>query len=126
MRAGVVHRMLPLALSSLQMRVRGGHLMRMSAFIVPGLLGMTLLTGAAIASEQDEARALSRAGAIVPLEQITAQARKRDIRHLLEVDLESDDRGYYYEVEGVDAEGVVRKLRYDAATGELIGESVDD
>ncbi|MBI5462184.1 MAG: peptidase [Gammaproteobacteria bacterium] len=79
------------------------------------------------ASEQDHARALSKAGTIVPLERITSQVRSRpDVEDLLEVELESDDQRYYYEVEVVDDAGVVRKLRYDAATGELIDETPDD
>lgn len=98
----------------------------------PLLQGITLLVVAmfpfvASASDHDDARALSQAGTIVPLERITAQARGRpDIKDLLEVELESDAQGYYYEVEVVDDAGIVRKLRYDAATGVLIGETPDD
>lgn len=92
------------------------------------MLSLVLLAPlAASASDHDDARKLSKAGTIVPLEQITAQVRSRpDIKDLLEVELESDAQGYYYEVEVVDDAGVVRKLRYDAATGKLIGEAPDD
>lgn len=92
------------------------------------LLVLAVLSGSASASDHDDARALSKAGAIVPLEKIIAQVRssRPDIKDLLEVELEADAQGYYYEVEVVDDAGVVRKLRYDAATGEFIDEAVDD
>ena len=85
------------------------------------LLGLAAVAAAAFADDdQDRARELSRSGDIVPLERITEQARGRGIDVILEVELESDKRGHYYEIEGVDAAGVVRKLRYDAITGEPI------
>lgn len=87
-------------------------------------LAMTGLAvaAAAVASDADQVRELSRSGAIVPLERITAQVRAREIAHILEVELESDDDRYYYEVEALDDAGVVHKLKYDARTGELIEE----
>ena len=96
--------------------------MQTSTFIAAAILMLSALPHAAMASEQDRARELSNAGAIVPLEQITAQVRKRHIEHILEVELESDAKGHYYEVEVVDDAGEVRKLRYDAVTGKPIGE----
>jgi len=85
------------------------------------LLGVAAMTTLAFADDdQERARELSRAGAIVPLERITEQVRARGIQTILEVELESDKRGHYYEVEGLDAAGEVRKLLYDATTGEPI------
>lgn len=100
--------------------------MQPTVLITAVLLVLSMFPFAAQASEQDRARALSSAGTIVPLERITAQVRKRHIEHILEVELESEDGAHYYEVEGVDDAGVVRKLRYDATTGELIDEAVND
>ena len=100
--------------------------MQTSTFITAAILMLSVLPHAALASDQDHARALSNAGTIVPLERITAQVRKRHIEHILEVELESDDQRHYYEVEVVDDAGNVRKLRYDATTGEPIGEVDDD
>lgn len=99
--------------------------MQTLTFIAAAALMLSALPYAALASDQDRARELSNAGTIVPLEQITAQVRKRHIEHILEVELETRDGVHYYEVEVLDDSGKVRKLRYDAATGEPLGE-VDD
>lgn len=91
--------------------------------LMAGLAAAGLACAAAgFASDLDQVRELSRSGAIVPLERITAQVRARDIAHILEVELESEDDRYYYEVEALDDAGVVHKLKYDAGTGELIEE----
>jgi uncharacterized membrane protein YkoI len=91
--------------------------------LIGGLAGAGLLLAAAAgATDQDRVRELSRSGAIVPLERITSQVRARDIAHILEVELESEDGRYYYEVEALDDAGVVHELKYDAGTGELIEE----
>lgn len=91
-------------------------------------VGAVALATVAMASErdQDRARELSEAGTIMPLEQILAQTRERYAGRVLETELEKKDSGYYYEVEIVDAEGVVRELKYDAATGELLSDKKDD
>jgi len=78
------------------------------------------------ASDHDDARKLSEAGTIVPLERITEPVRARPIGTILEVELESEDQKHYYEVEVVDNAGIVRKLRYDAVTGELLSDSSED
>ena len=100
--------------------------MQKFAFIGVAVLMLATPPVVAAGSDQDRARALSNAGTIVPLERITAQMRARRIEHILEVELESNDKGHYYEVEGLDDQGIVRKLKYDATTGELISEEQDD
>lgn len=100
--------------------------MQTSVLIAAALLMVSAYPHAAAASDQDRARELSNAGAIVPLERIIAQVRKRNIEHILEVELESKDGAHYYEVEVVDDAGEVRKLKYDATTGEPLGEADDD
>lgn len=91
-------------------------------------LGVLALASVGVASErdQDRARELTQAGAIVPLEQIVSSARERYAGRVLETELEKDASGYYYELEMVDAEGLVRELKYDAATGELLNDKEDD
>lgn len=100
--------------------------MRTSISIAAAILMSSTLPHAAAASDHDQARALSRSGAIVPLEQVTAQARRRNVQEILEVELEAEDGGYVYEVEVVDGAGTVRKLLYDAVTGEPLGKATDD
>lgn len=100
--------------------------MQASTFIAAAILMLSALPSAAFAGDHDDARNLRNAGTIVPLEQITARVREQHPGRILEVELEADDQRYYYEVEVVDEAGIVRKLKYDATTGTLIDESVDD
>ena len=94
---------------------------KMRTLISTALLSLAAITTLVFADDdQERARELSRTGAIVPLERITEQARARGIETILEVELESDKRGHHYEIEGLDAAGEVRKLRYDATIGEPI------
>lgn len=97
--------------------------MRTTGFIAIATLLLAMWPDPAPASEQDQARELTRAGAIVPLEHITTQVRKHYGGNILEVELESEDGSYRYEVEVVDEAGVVRKLLYDATTGTSLGEA---
>ena len=100
--------------------------MRTLMLIAAALLILGELPAVSRASDYDDARKLSKAGTIVPLERITEQVRARHTGTILEVELESKDQKYYYEVEVVDNAGVVRKLRYDAATGELLSDNPED
>ena len=77
--------------------------------------------------DQDEALQLRREGAILPLEQLlqTALGRYPGAR-LLEAELEEDDDVYAYEVELLTADGVVREIKLDAATGKLLKDEEDD
>lgn len=100
--------------------------MRISIALIAAILLLTAVPHAASASDQEQARELMRGGAIVPLERITAQVRQRNIGEILEVELESRNGVYHYEVEVVDATGAVRKLLYDAATGWPLGVAKDD
>lgn len=91
-------------------------------------VGALALATVVVASERDQdlARELTQAGAIVPLEQIVGSARERYAGRVLETELKKDTSGYYYELEIVDADGLVRELKYDAATGELLDDKNDD
>jgi len=100
--------------------------MRTLMLIAAALLILGELPAVSRASDYDDARKLSKAGTIVPLERITEQVRARHTGTILEVELESKDQKYYYEVEVVDNAGVVRKLRYDAVTGELLSDNPED
>ena len=90
-------------------------------------LGGSLVLAAGSASEQDRARKLAGAGVIVPLEQILGDIRQRyPTADILEVELELKRDAHYYDIELVNDAGVVRELKYDAATGELLDDDVDD
>ncbi|MDV3240090.1 MAG: peptidase [Gammaproteobacteria bacterium] len=94
-----------------------------------GLIALSgsLVLAAGSASEQDRVRELAGTGAIVPLEEILGDARLRHpTAHVLEAELESKGESHYYEIELVDDAGVVRELKYDAVTGELLDEDVND
>lgn len=102
----------------------------MNKLNVISLASISVLTLASVvvASErdQDRARELTQAGAIVPLEQILSSARERYTGRILEAELDKDASGYYYELEIVDTEGLVRELKYDAVSGELLDDKEDD
>lgn len=100
--------------------------MRTLMLIAAALLILGEFPAVSHAGDHDDARKLSEAGTIVPLERITEQVRARHIGTILEVELESEDQKHYYEVEVVDNAGIVRKLRYDAVTGELLSDSPED
>jgi uncharacterized membrane protein YkoI len=71
-------------------------------------------------SDHDRARALKNAGDIVSLETILEKARKDQPGRVVETELERKGERYVYEIKIVDDKGGVRKLKYDARTGELI------
>lgn len=74
----------------------------------------------------DEARALSQARRILPLEQITARAlQDHPGARLLEVELEEDDGILVYEIELLTADGVVRELELDASNARVLKDEVD-
>lgn len=77
--------------------------------------------------DQDEALDLRREGVILPLEQLLQSAMGRyPGARLLEAELEEDDDVYAYEVELLTADGVVREIKLDAATGRLLKDEEDD
>ncbi|MFF7710109.1 PepSY domain-containing protein [Pseudomonas sp. NPDC007930] len=92
-------------------------------------LALLVLSSGAIAHDlnQDQALKLRQQGAILPLEQLLAQALARyPGARLLEAELEEEHGHYVYEVELLTAQGVVRELDLDAATGELLKDKEDD
>lgn len=94
--------------------------------LIMSLVVVTQSGVVAASSDHERARELSASGAIVPLGKITSQLRERRIDHILEVELESNDAGHYYEIEALDDQGRVRKLKYDATTGRFLSEHDDD
>ncbi|AIR91386.1 PepSY domain-containing protein [Pseudomonas cremoricolorata] len=94
-------------------------------------LAASLLVVSALATardlDQDEALELRHRGTIMPLEQLLEAALGRyPGARLLEAELEQEHDRYEYEVEILTPEGVVREIKFDAATGELLKDEEDD
>lgn len=71
---------------------------------------------------QDRARDAVLRGEILPLERILAMARARHAGEVVGVELDGDE----YEIEILRPDGVVVELEYDARSGRLIEEEVED
>lgn len=91
------------------------------------LLGVVIaLAGAAAVGartgsyEHDEVRSLRQAGEIMAFEDVLQQARSDFPGRVIEAELDNDDGGYRYELEILGEQGEVRKLYYDARTGERL------
>jgi uncharacterized membrane protein YkoI len=92
---------------------------------IPALL---LLHGnAALASDDHEtARRLSEAGKILPLETILEHAQQHQPGRVLEVEFENIRGQYIYEIEILNAKGIVWELELDAQTGQLLERKQED
>ncbi len=92
------------------------------------VIGITLavFTGAAGASDHDEARRLRERADILPLAEILERLPQTRDGRILEVELKHRKKRPLYEIELLDREGVVWELYFDAVTGELLKEKVDD
>ncbi len=92
-----------------------------SAATALGAAVLLALTEPALSdSEHDRARALKNHGDILSLETILEKARKDQPGRVVESELERKGERYVYEIKIVDDKGGIRKLKYDARTGELI------
>lgn len=93
--------------------------------------GISLSATLAIAGQdvsQDEARRLVSAGEILPLSQLLDMHPQKLSGHLLDVELERDKRKhqFYYELEVLGKDGLVREFEIDAKTGALLEEEIED
>jgi uncharacterized membrane protein YkoI len=102
------------------------HGKKLIAVVSLAAVGAGLMApGLVYSSEHERARTLQKAGEILPLEEITAHAKAQYPGRVLEVELEQGNGGYYYEVELLDEQGIVRELEYDAKTGDLLHDERD-
>lgn len=81
------------------------------------------LTSAGVADDDDheKARRLLNAGEILPLEAI--QKKSAELYpggRVIETEFDEESGGYVYEVEIVDAKGVVWEVEFDAKTGVVL------
>lgn len=86
-------------------------------------LALAVALPAALRADEDHerARALREAGEVLGLEEILGRARAQYPGRVIETELEYEGGRYIYEVELVDPQGIVRELRFDAKTGDLVG-----
>ena len=90
------------------------------------LLSANTLVWASDDSDQNEAQALRKQGAILPLEQIVNAAQQMHRGRIVEVDLEKKRGRYIYEIELVDSNGQVWEMKFDAKDATLISQEKDD
>lgn len=102
------------------------HVVRPARYLAVSLLIVSALATARDL-DQDEALELRHRGTIMPLEQLLEAALGRHPgARLLEAELEQEHGRYEYEVEILTPEGVVREIKFDAATGALLKDEEDD
>ncbi len=89
--------------------------------ILPATMIVALITGTGFSEETHyRAKRLKEAGDILPLEKIIERAREKYTGTVLETELEEKKGRLIYEIELLDKNGVVRELKFDARTGELL------
>ena len=86
------------------------------------VLAATLLASApALADgDHDRARAAVQAGEVLPLKTVLERVARSHPGEVLEVELESEDGRWVYEIKLLQAGGRLVKLEVDAATGEVL------
>lgn len=92
------------------------------ALAVPAGTGLSLL----VELDMEQARKLKEAGSIMPLEDLLKAVRREYPGQVIEVELEEEDGRFYYEIEVLADDGIVRELDVDAATGEILDVEIED
>lgn len=105
--------------------------MRLAAIGAIAVTSFAMMTSGAMAGEDVnhvEARRLQAAGEILSFERISEVARSFKPGEILEVELERNRKSgiYIYEIEILDASGVVWEIDVNAGNGELIKMEIDD
>ena len=78
------------------------------------------------AQEHARVHSMAESNDILSLEQILHNARQQHAGRVLEIELEENHGSVYYEVEILDANGEVWEMNFDARSGELLGEDLED
>lgn len=87
------------------------------------LLGLGLSGSlAADALDQDEVLELIKQGELLPLETLLQRHRERLQGRLIDLELEHEEGRWIYELELIDAQGVVREYKIDARSAEWLGQ----
>ncbi len=79
-------------------------------------------------SAEDHNRALDlvKSGEIMPLTTILEKLQKVEQGQIIEVELEEKKKRVIYEIELVNKQGIVKEYIFDAKSGELIKEKIED
>ena len=77
-------------------------------------------------NERAAVRSLVGPGDILPLEQILQNARQQHVGRVLEIELEEQRGGLVYEVEILGDSGEVWEMNFDAHSGELLEEELEE
>jgi uncharacterized membrane protein YkoI len=95
-------------------------MLKLRAKIWLPLLLMLFCNYAFASDDYETARELSETGEILPLETILKRAQQYQPGRVLEVEFESKHQQYIYEIEILNAKGIVWELKLDANTGKLL------
>jgi uncharacterized membrane protein YkoI len=74
--------------------------------------------------DHERAREAVVAGQILPLRTVLERLEREQAGQVLEIELESEDRRWIYEVKLLQPGGQLMRLEVDAGTGEVIGRRV--
>ena len=78
------------------------------------------------AEDHDNALNLVKSGEIMPLATIIEKLKKLEQGQIIEVELEKKKKRLIYEIELVNKNGIVKEYIFDAKSGELIKEKIED
>ncbi len=82
--------------------------------------------GQADEADHDLAKHLKESGEIVSLDKLITDVHTRHSGRILEVELEFKRGQYVYEIEMVDDNGLVNEYFYDAKSGQLLWEEIQE
>lgn len=102
-------------------------LVRISKWVLPGLLGASLVLGSAWADEDqdhdgdhDRARAALQAGEVLPLSTVLDRVSREHPGQVLEVELTRHDNRWVYKFKLLQSGGNLLRLHVDARTGAVL------
>lgn len=76
--------------------------------------------GASDKGDHERARQAVQSGQVMPLAKVLARIEREHPGQVLEVELESHDRRWQYEIKILQPDGRLSKLKVDARTGEIL------
>lgn len=88
--------------------------------VLAGTLVGLSLAHASGNDDHDRAREAMQSGQILPLRDVLVQLEKTHPGKVLEVELESDDGRWVYEIKLLQSDGRLSKLKLDAKTAEVL------